>query len=132
MRPETEASWKMAGIDAFYLSITRAERWGARPIPTHAVAVLRTSSVDREAGFPPFIIAGFLLNDGEPNTADYCIPRIIASVSDAIVQVNAEQPGAIRTLGFFEYELSFGGSRPSDVARLLAGSLSGATIRTQG
>lgn len=120
--PETESSWRLAGIDAFYLSVTRAERWGSRPIPPHTVAVLRTSHADQEEGFPPFIITGFLLKEGDPDTAEFCIPRIVTSVVHAIAGVNAAQPGAIRTLGFFEFELSFKGSKLADVAHLLVES----------
>jgi hypothetical protein len=127
--PETEASWRTAGIDSFYLSVTRAERWGARPILPHTVAVLRTSGADREDGFPPFIITGFLLREGEPDTAEYCIPRIVTALFDAIDEVNTGQPGAIRTLGFFEFELSFKGSTLADVGHLLVDSLEAATGR---
>lgn len=127
--PETEASWKVAGIDAFYLSVTRAERWGSRPSSPHTVAVLRTSPADRKEGFPPFIITGFLLKEGDPNTAEFCIPRIVTSVVDAIDEVNTGQPGAIRTLGFFEFELSFKGSSLANVAHLLIESLDAAAGR---
>jgi hypothetical protein len=113
----------LAGIDALYLSLTRAEQFGSQPIPPHTVAVLRTSPVHREEGFPPFIITGYLLNQGEPDTADAVLPRIVASIVGAIDDVNAREPGAIRTLGLFEYELSFKDRTLTDSARLLAASL---------
>lgn len=119
----------MAGIDAFYLSVTRAEWWGSRPIAPHRVAVLRTSHADREEGLPPFIITGLLLKEGDPESAEICVPRIVTSLVDAVADVNAAQPGAIRTLGFYEFKLSFKGSKLANLAHLLAESFEAAAAR---
>jgi hypothetical protein len=121
--PETEASWKLAGIDAFYLSLTRAERWGVRPLAPHTLAVLRTPSVDQENGMPPFIITGVVLDAEDPNTAMFCIPLIVRELWRAVERINADQPGAIRTIGLFEFELTYPGSSLAESAKILVEAL---------
>jgi hypothetical protein len=118
--PESEASWRLEGLDALYLSVTRAERWGSRPIPPHTIGVLHTSPRDRADGYPPRILTGFLLTDDEPDTADYCIPMISEALIKTARMVNDREPGAIRTIGLFEFELSFKGASLSRSADLLA------------
>jgi len=118
--PESDAMWKLAGIDAFYLSLSRAERWGSRPIAPHTVAVLQTSQSEQQAGYPPFIITGFLLKEGEPTHADFVLPLLVRSVLNAVDEVNTHQPGAIRALGFFAFELTFADCTLTGSAHLLA------------
>ena len=108
--PASDAMGKLAGIDAFYLSLGRAERWGSRPIPPHTVAVLHTSQTDQQSGIPPFVITGFLLKEGETPQVDAVLPLLFNCVLDAVAEVNTQQPGAIRTVGFFAFELTAGGA----------------------
>ena len=119
--PASDAMGRLAGMDAFYLSLGRAERWGSRPIAPHTVAVLRTSQADQQSGIPPFVITGFLLKEGETPQIDAVLPLLFDCVLDAIAEVNTQQPGAIRTIGFFEFELTAGEGAPlANSAQLLA------------
>ena len=115
--------WTLAGIDAFYLSLTRAERWGARPLQPHSVALLRTTESDQREGMPPYIVTGLVLKDDEPNTGAFCIPLLVKAMLAVIDGANAQHPGVIRTIGFFEFELTFPGTSLTEVAGLLASSL---------
>ena len=111
------------GVDAIYMSLTRAERWGSRPLAPHEVAILETGTKGAEEGLPPFIITGLVLKGDEPNTAATCMPLIIRAVLRAAGERNAAHPGSIRTLGFSEFELTFPGASVTDVGRMLAASL---------
>src|SRR5947208_1418921 len=74
-------------IDAFYLSIMAAERWGSfvsRPA-VHEVQVLRTTPKDRATGWPPYVIAGLALNEGEdPFDSRLGLRLIIGAVVRAV------------------------------------------------
>lgn len=113
----------LPGLDAAYVSLTRTERWGSRPLAPHEVAILETGSTGAEEGLPPMIITGLVLKDDEPNTAATCMPLIIRAVLRAAGERNAALPGSIRTIGFFEFELTFPGASATDVGRMLAASL---------
>jgi hypothetical protein len=110
----------LAGLDALYLSITRAEQWGARPLPPHTATILRTTEADQREGMPKYILAGLVLRDGEPNTASFAVPLIVEALRRAVEEVNAKEPGAIRTLGLFEFELTFKDTPVQEVAASLA------------
>jgi hypothetical protein len=111
------------GIDALYLSITRAEQWGALPRPPYAATLLRTTEADQKEGMPKYVVTGLVLRDGDPNTAAFAIPLIIRATRTVIDEVNAKSPGTIRTIGFFEHELTFPGATVKDVAGVLAASI---------
>lgn len=113
----------LAGLDAMYMSLTRAERWGSRPLAPHEVAILETGTTGAEEGQPPFIVTGLVLRADDPNTAAVCIPLIIRGVLRAAGERNAAHPGSIRTIGFSEFELTFPGASVTDVGRMLAASL---------
>ena len=73
---------------------------------------------------PKYLVTGLVLKDDDPNTAAFGIPLILKATRTAIDEANAQSPGAIGTIGFFEYELTFAGASLTDVARLLVASLS--------
>jgi hypothetical protein len=118
LNPET--FWTIGGVDAVYLSLTRAERWGSRPLPPHQAAILETSYEDRGQGLPPYIITGLVMGEDEPNDAKHGIPLLAHAIDEAICQANAKQAGLIRTIGFFEFELEFRGTPIEEIGRLFA------------
>jgi hypothetical protein len=69
------------------------------------------------------VLAGLVLEEREPNTAEVCVPLIIRAVLRAAAEHNARWPGAIHTIGFTEFELTFPGASPLEVGRALAASL---------
>lgn len=111
------------GIDALYMSITRAERWGARPGAPHEATLLETGQRGMAEGLPPYVIAGLVLKEEEPNTAEFCVPLIVGAILRVVAERNRLHRGAIRTVGFMEFELTFPGAAPADVGRALAASL---------
>jgi hypothetical protein len=84
--------------------------------------LLRTTAEDQREGMPPYIVTGLLLKEGDPNTAAFAIPHIANAVLKVIDDVNASSPGAIRKVGFFEFELSFHLTNLTEVGRVFAES----------
>jgi len=70
-----------------------------------------------------YIVTGLVLNDDDPNTANFCVPLIVNVVQTVVDNVNAKNFDAIRAVGRFEFELAFPGANLTEVARLLARSL---------
>ena len=92
----------LPSLHAFYLSITAAERWGSFvPRPTvHEARVLRTTAKDRADGWPPFVIAGIALRDGEEHfDAKFGLRLIIKAVIKAVRKFN-EADDLIQSIGF--------------------------------
>lgn len=125
---ESKAFWTLAGIDALFLTFTRAERFGSRPLPPYVAALLRTSDEYRREGTPPYVITGVNLQpEDDPYSASLGIPCILSAVLKVAAETNAATPGAIRTIGFFEYELSFKRTPLVEIGRIFGSSLRSAT-----
>ncbi len=118
-----KAFWILGGLDALYLTLSRAERWGSRPLPPHTAALLRTTDEDRRSGMPPYVITGLVLREDEPNTAEHGIPLVVRAVLRLVAETNKSNPGELRTVGFFEHELFASGGTPKEIAALLAKSI---------
>lgn len=79
-----------------------AERWGGgNRLLVHKTQILKTSAKDRAEGWPPFVIAGLPLEEGEdPFDARVCLPLIIRAVLEDTRTFNAEHGNLIQTIGF--------------------------------
>jgi len=110
--------WTVAGIDALYLSLSRAERWGARPLPPYRVALFPTTDADQATGLPRHILAGLVLKEADPNTAAFGLPILAKSILRVVNEHNAAAPAPIRTIGVFEFELRFPEVKLEDIGRL--------------
>jgi hypothetical protein len=124
---EDRTFWTLAGIDAFYLSLSRAERWGAHPRAPYAATILRTTIEDQEKGLPKYIISGLVLKDSDPNTAAFGIPILVHGILKCVEEANRLSPGSIRTIGMFEFELAFSETTLIEVARLFGEAFQGAS-----
>jgi hypothetical protein len=116
---EKNAFWSLAGLDALYLSLTMAERWGSKPIPPHTAMVLRTRDEDLSRGYPPFVVSGLLLNKGEPDTGRFGVPLVIAATIRAAKEFNKQHGNPIRIIGFFERELSYDDINARELGELI-------------
>jgi hypothetical protein len=70
----------------------------------------------------PYVVTGLVLRDEDPNTPEVVIPRLIDAVMRVVDDENVRVPGAIRTVGFFEFELTYPGATMADVARAMTSS----------
>jgi hypothetical protein len=111
------------GIDALYLPLAAAERWGAKPL-VHDSQVLATSDEDQRKGLPPYIVTGTCLS---PEDARGPVPEItllLTSVFRAIKAFNTVHDAKLRRIGFWAYNL-LKGLEPSELKAILAVSLPG-------
>jgi hypothetical protein len=106
------------GLDAFYLSVMGAERWGARPIPRKA-QVLRTTPDDAEKGYPPYVIAGGLFNMEDPRDPHFQLRTIMSAVLTAVESFNAENNRVIRKIGFWARDLCFAPMSPGEAGEII-------------
>jgi len=86
------------GLDAVYLTLPHAERWGAKPI-LYKAQILKTRAA--EEGMPPFVIAGGAFHPDQIRDARYEVRQVIASALDAVETFNRENSEKILTVGFW-------------------------------
>ncbi len=80
-----------SSASGLYVILTRAERWGSRPIPPHTGALLHTTEEDQKEGMPQYIVTGLVLTEDESNTDDdFCIPLLVKAVRSVVEEVNAK------------------------------------------
>jgi hypothetical protein len=91
---------KLEGLDAFYISVSGAERWGAQPIIRKA-QVLRTAPQDEEEGYPSYVIAGGLFDLEDPTDPGFQLRVIMNSVLDAVESFNVDNNEAIKKIAFW-------------------------------
>jgi hypothetical protein len=87
------------GVDAIFLTIMAAERWGARPI-VHEAQVLETSSSERGGGWPSFIVAGVAGKPDDPRDPQFELRMIILAVLRAVQKFNKTASRPIRNVAF--------------------------------
>lgn len=91
---------RLPDVDAIYLSVMAAERWGARPI-TREAQVLQTTPADQELGLPPFVIAGVALAAEDPRgDPEFDLSVIISAVLSAVRRFNQAVPHTIQNVAF--------------------------------
>ena len=78
---------RKADIDALYLSLPYAERWGARPI-LYKAQILKTRPEDKD--MPPYVITGVAMPVSEPRDPRAELKLVIAAVLDAVEAFNLE------------------------------------------
>ena len=92
-------------VDACYLSIMAAERWGAafwgggNLPPINEAQIFKTSDGDRNEGWPAYILAGVRLS-GPEDVFNYpvCLRRIIGAIVRAVVDFNTKSQDKIETV----------------------------------
>jgi len=110
---------RMGGIDAHYMSLTSAERWGAKPLDPLTVALLQTSAADQEEGFPPYVLTGLVLRDSDPDSSEFIIPALARAIDRLLSDPSTAHRESVRTIGFSEHNLRFGGATLAQVGRLM-------------
>jgi hypothetical protein len=95
----TEELRIMPELDALYLSVMGAERWGAYPV-VHKAQVLKVTDKDRAEGWPPYVIAGVAMKSDDPRDPKFELGLIVSCAVEAAKQFNLEGSGWIDTIGF--------------------------------
>ena len=112
----------LPNLDAFYLSIMAAERWGSftPPPAIHEARVLKTTPKDQADGWPPFVIAGVALREGEDLfDTKRGLALIVRAVIEAVTKFNAHEHEAIQNIGFESYFTGIEKLAPLDAAQII-------------
>jgi hypothetical protein len=107
------------GMDALFLVLPAAEKWGAEPLPGKA-QVLKTSPEDQRDGMPPYVVTGVVLGPGDPRGPLPETKMLISTALDAVRQFNLADGGErIGRLGFWAVNL-LNGVTPEQLSTILA------------
>ncbi len=96
--------WSLAGIDAQFLTLPRAEAWGSKPLPPHTCEVLRTREAELKKGFPPYAVTGVILKDDDPKDGHFVLPLVVRSAVVAVRDFNERAGDLIQTIGLMDVE----------------------------
>jgi hypothetical protein len=115
----------LPNLDAMFLTLPAAERWGARPM-LHQAQVLSSRLEDEEdmppAGIPPYIITGVAMAPDDPRDPIFELRLIITAVLDTVRSFNAENPKPINTIGFWAQNLLIQRMDPKQVGQIIRSS----------
>jgi hypothetical protein len=107
------------GIDALFLVLPAAEKWGAEPLIGEA-QVLKTSLDDQRDGMPPYVVTGVVLRPEDPRGPLLETKILVATALDAVRQFNLAHEGeGIHKLGFWAVNL-LNGVTPQQLATVFA------------
>jgi hypothetical protein len=108
-----------SGMDALFLVLPAAEKWGAKPLPGKA-QVLKTSPEDQRDGMPPYVVTGVVLRPSDPRGPLPETKMLITTALDAVREFNLSQNGeGIHKLGFWAVNL-LNGVTPQQLATVFA------------
>jgi hypothetical protein len=114
-------------MDAVFLVLPAAEKWGAVPIPGKA-QVLRTTPEDQARGLPRYVVTGVALRPTDPRGPLPETKMLLATAVEAIRHFNAANPdNAIRTVGFWAVNL-LKGVTAEQLSNILADVVSGQKV----
>ena len=107
------------GLDALFLVLPAAEKWGARTLPGKA-QVLKTSQDDQRDGMPPYVVTGVVLQPGDPRGPIPETEMLIRTALDAICEFNVSHKAeGIHNLGFWAVNL-LNGVTPQQLSKIFA------------
>jgi hypothetical protein len=109
---------KLDGLDALFLTLIAAERWGPRLI-FYKSQVLKTRPEDR--AMPPYIVTGIAMNVDDPRTRDPSseLKLVITAVLDAVESYNSENGDPIKTVGLWTNMLSVDSVDPIEAGQII-------------
>jgi hypothetical protein len=107
-------------LDAMFLTLPAAERWGARPL-VHKAQILRTQRAQETspAGIPPYVIAGVAMAQDDPHDPVFELQLIMTATLEAVQAFNATHPEAIKVIGFWAGNLLLGQLAPEQVGQII-------------
>lgn len=110
----------LPNLDAIFLTLPAAERWGARPL-VHKAQILRTQLTQdtSPAGTPPYVIAGVAMAPDDPHDPVFELQLIVASALEAVQAFNATHPDAIKVIGFWAGHLLLGRLAPEQIGKII-------------
>jgi hypothetical protein len=106
----------MDGLDAIFLTLPLAERWGSKPILFKA-QILKTRGADED--MPPYVIVGGAFHPDQIRDIRYELRQVIASTLDAVESFNRENSEKILTVGFWTEVSGINELTPEEAGRIV-------------
>jgi hypothetical protein len=109
-----------AALDAMFLPLPAAERWGARPL-LHKAQILHTQPAagTPPVGMPPYVITGVAMAPDDPQDPRFELQLIMTAVLDAVESFNAAHPEAIRVIGLWAGHLCVDRLEPEQIGKII-------------
>ena len=104
-----------SGLDAIFLPLPAAERWGSRPI-LGETQILRTTPEDQRGGMPAFVVTDVAVRPGDKRGQLPDTKRLIRTVLEAVRSFNAKSGENIHRVGFWAVNL-VNGVTPTQLAQ---------------
>ena len=95
------------GLDALFLILPAAERWGAQPIEGRA-QVLSVGAEDQQKGMPRHVVTGVVLRPSDERGAIPETKLLVTTALEAVRQFNTSSEDKINRLGFWVADLTKG------------------------
>jgi hypothetical protein len=94
----------LEGLDALYLTLIAAERWGPKLV-FYESQVIKTRPEDE--GWPPYIVVGIAMKPDDPRAGDpeAELKLVMKACLDAVKLYNQENSAPIRSVGFWTEDL---------------------------
>ncbi len=92
------------GIDAIFLVLPAAEKWGARPIPGRC-QVLKIPPEDQQKGMTPYVVTGVAMRPEDPEGPLPETRQLIITAIEAVREFNVQKAYPINKLGFWAFNL---------------------------
>lgn len=107
-------------LDAIFLTLPAAERWGARPL-LHQAQILRVTPAQDTApvGMPPYVIAGVAMAPDDPHDPVFELQLIMTSALEAVRAFNTKHAEALKVIGFWAGHLLLGQLEPEQVGKII-------------
>jgi hypothetical protein len=120
-------SHKIPELDAEYLSLPAAERWGARPL-VHQAQVLEIPAQDREKhGMPRYVITGVAMAEADPRDPRFELKLWMRAVVEAVNTFNRSHANPIQKIGVWTEWIGLNRIDAKEGARLLRSTYSEAS-----
>lgn len=104
------------GLDAIFLLLPAAERWGARPILGRC-QVLQTTPDDQRKGMPHHVVTGVAMRPDDPRGPLPETKLLITTAAEAVREFNSRGQEKINSLGFWAIDL-LKGVTPAQLAEI--------------
>ena len=110
----------LATLDAMFLPLPAAERWGARPL-LHKAQILPTqlAASTPPFGMPPYVITGVAMAPDDPQNPRFELQLIMTAVLNAVESFNAAHPEAIQVIGLGAGHLCVDRLEPDQVGKII-------------
>jgi hypothetical protein len=93
-RLKTPTFVRIKTLDALFLPLTRAEKWGSQPI-IHGLDVIKVN----EDWLPSYILTGLCLAPNDPKDAIFGVRLLLSTTQDVVTHFNEHAPRKIRVVG---------------------------------